>query len=41
METLAELLKERVVNDIKKFDEGATTYIDALPRFSYLENFSE
>jgi hypothetical protein len=41
METLSNLLKERNVDDIKKFDEGAPLYLNALPRFSYLENLSE
>ena len=41
METLTDLLKDRIVDKIKKFDEQSALYLDALPRFSYLENFSE
>ena len=34
--TLTELLKERNIDKMKKFDEAAATYEDSLPKLEYL-----
>jgi hypothetical protein len=41
MATLSELLKEKDVEGLKKFDAAAPTYTEALPRFGYLEILTE
>jgi hypothetical protein len=41
MATLSELLKEKDVEVLKKFDAGAPTYLEALPRLGYLESLTE
>jgi hypothetical protein len=41
MATLSELLKEKDVEGLKKFDAAAPTYFEALPRLGYLERLSE
>jgi hypothetical protein len=41
MATLSELLKEKDVEGLKKFDAAAPTYTEALPGFGYLEILSE
>ena len=41
MATLSELLKEKDVEGLKKFDAAAPTYLEALPRFGYLESLTE
>ena len=39
--TLTELLQERDIDKLKKFDEAAATYEESLPKFEYLQHFSE
>ena len=41
MATLSELLKEKDVEGLKKFDAAAPAYTEALPRFGYLESLTE
>lgn len=41
MATLSELIKEKDVEGLKKFDAAAPTFTEALPRFGYLESLTE
>ena len=41
MATLSELLKEKEVEGIKKFDAAYAIYFGALPKFGYLESLTE
>ena len=40
-ETLPELLKERNVEKLKKFDEAYSSYAEQLPKYKYLTTLTE